>query len=1226
MLKFIFLQICLFFILLGCTQQAKTPAKLEISIANFAAGVSSATSGGVYLYAFGPNGRKFGKIINNLDHSETLPNGVWSFYAVAWEGQGVGIDPNPNLSGVARCGAVKNVNLTGSAVNLDLTLTKLNCSNSDFTNGVSMATVMSGASAINFFPRFMLEVCKAIPDAVNDLTKDRMLDMYGCSYDFSHETDPQNKGYLGSIKVAIESFEKIPGSEAVFGKDQLKSRCVPISATSRGSISDTFIVSGSPQTVDFVRGLNIPVGSPNAPFPFKIIGYYASANCEDVIEVIPREFVLMDGRLESTYNVVGKIFGSSQNGSESSGKIFLQTTAEEVCNVRGDDSLRFAGGVGTKGQPYLICSVEQFNLAHSPLSISQVTSFKLLNDIDFLFTNVIPIGENPNGSLPFEFQGNFDGDYHRIKNIIYSMETNTNENLANVGLIRRAVGATIGNLIFENVSFECHLQSTTSSCRSVGIVAGSAKGSAAGPAFFKNILINRGHVSGVRDVGGVVGTVEDGGTGVYQTIFTGVHALAMVEAECDLNNTNPNYVCQNLGGLVGSATKASLTNSSAKVSVNSDRGHINVGGLVGNSNNVSMDSVFSNGNISAKDAVGGVIGEATNSILTNSYSFANVRGFDQNPAVPLSRAGGLVGVANILTLTNTFHSVGRVDTNSATPNYARALVGDGGDLVNCVNSHAQSSNLFSMGGSCGDFSYSQLKSKSELNTNAGSNAMVGSSMSDAPSFIATDDTYDYPHLKWEKNQLPSFGFLIPYVSTSCFGKMNLDSPTAGSGLGTEASPFEICTKEQLSGIAWGNSSYYFKLMRDIDFEFSSPGYLGESYVLSAHFDGGNHAFRNIFISLNTQMSLYEKISSSGEIMNLDLDGVGFGAMNSVSVDGNATVASLAQTNNGLIKNVNLYGSELDTTKLSFGHSNQDILSIGGLVGENNGVINKAEVDTRLTLIGPNSPLGDMDQIWIGGIAAKNYATIDGVKSRLKFFHSGTDANSNFMLNQTSDFVKMGSIAGENAQNATISKVEGSVELTLQNSIGVMSGASGNIFMGGLVGENSGSIDNSFLTDSRVLISLGSNAAFLSYIGGLIGKNTSDGSLDSSYAQFKNLQITDVSAAGGLIGNNAKSALPTTNTFCVVPSGASVDTFGTTSGTEHPQCFFDGFVTVTAPSDVITLTKGSTVVSLDWDFILDPLNRDETDMGSTPWLLESNSPNSFQFPRLRKTQKWFRDIH
>jgi hypothetical protein len=103
----------------GCSRLGKTAATIEVSIAKFESELGGSAAGGVYLYGYGPNGKSFGQVMSGTTFSQTLPNGNWSFYALAWEGNG-----QDNLTGAVRC-AQTAVNLTGSETNLSLSLSKL---------------------------------------------------------------------------------------------------------------------------------------------------------------------------------------------------------------------------------------------------------------------------------------------------------------------------------------------------------------------------------------------------------------------------------------------------------------------------------------------------------------------------------------------------------------------------------------------------------------------------------------------------------------------------------------------------------------------------------------------------------------------------------------------------------------------------------------------------------------------------------------------------------------------------------------------------------------------------------------------------------------------------------------------------------------------------------------------------------------------------------------------
>jgi len=89
-----------------------------------------------------------------------------------------------------------------------------------------------------------------------------------------------------------------------------------------------------------------------------------------------------------------------------------------------------------------------------------------------------------------------------------------------------------------------------------------------------------------------------------------------------------------VGGLIGEASNMSITNSYVLGTLS---GEANIGGLVGLGNNVSMTRAYFRGVITARSSnVGGLIGQGVNSTITSSYFIGDI-------LAELDNVGGLIG-------------------------------------------------------------------------------------------------------------------------------------------------------------------------------------------------------------------------------------------------------------------------------------------------------------------------------------------------------------------------------------------------------------------------------------------------------------------------------------------------------------------------------------------------------------------------------------------------------
>ena len=217
----------------------------------------------------------------------------------------------------------------------------------------------------------------------------------------------------------------------------------------------------------------------------------------------------------------------------------------------------FCGGIGTAGNPYLICNATQLNAVRDGLD----RHYKLKNDIDL--TAFIQANDNVNGWLPIgttttRFTGSFNGAGHKITGL-WIDRSSTND----IGLFGNTDGATI-----ENVGVEI-----------------AAKG-----------------VKGRASVGGLVG-----GQGIN-------YSIAKI-SNCYVTG-NVTGTSTATGGLIG-YLYGTLENCYATGNVTG----ITAGGLVGNNfNNSTIINCYAAGNVTGS-TVGGLVGNNTSTASISNCFF-----------------------------------------------------------------------------------------------------------------------------------------------------------------------------------------------------------------------------------------------------------------------------------------------------------------------------------------------------------------------------------------------------------------------------------------------------------------------------------------------------------------------------------------------------------------------------------------------------------------------------
>ena len=314
------------------------------------------------------------------------------------------------------------------------------------------------------------------------------------------------------------------------------------------------------------------------------------------------------------------------------------------------------------------------------------------------------------------------------------------------------------------------------------------------------------------------------------------------------------------------------------------------------------------------------------------------------------------------------------------------------------------------------------------------------------------------HCKSDDNGGGGGGAAAPPDPSQCEADAAEQNLSFASGDGTEDSPFEVSSPEQLANI--GQLLYCnYRLTQDITLS-------GEWRPLGASgpCDGGNddacfqgsldgNDFMISGLSVNTPEENYGGLfgytGGNSEIRNVALSGL--------SVTAKDKVGGLAGRNGGIISH------SISTGAVS-GASD-----VGGLVGNNRGDISHSYAAANVS--GTTGTLG--------GLAGDNYGDISNS------YAAGTVSGG-------SSATSIGGLVGNN---------RGSGNITNSYAAGA---ASGLVALGGLVGNSVGDISNSYAA--------GAVSATLQTAGGLAGQN--GGNISNSYATGA---VSGGSVLGGLVG-------------------------------------------------------------------------------------------------------------
>jgi hypothetical protein len=276
---------------------------------------------------------------------------------------------------------------------------------------------------------------------------------------------------------------------------------------------------------------------------------------------------------------------------------------------------KYAGGSGTKDDPYQIATAEQ--LAAIDLEAdTRHQHFLLLNDVD-LDPN-LPGRRVYDHAVIAVFSGSFDGGIHRIRNLV--IDCNRNERLGLFGYV--SWDGQIRHLSLENVHV---LSNAGGEGYGTGTLAGTNDG-----------LVEDCHatgcVTGCESTGGLIGD-----------------ALGTIRACSAQVAVAGGKGCSCVGGLVG-WNGGLIVNSRAAGEVNAPAGSFRLGGLVGAmgypadvdmGGERTLSGCTAGGRVSAgndSSQLGGLVGHSAEGTITNCYATGAIAG-----GARCSCLGGLVG-------------------------------------------------------------------------------------------------------------------------------------------------------------------------------------------------------------------------------------------------------------------------------------------------------------------------------------------------------------------------------------------------------------------------------------------------------------------------------------------------------------------------------------------------------------------------------------------------------
>ena len=807
--------------------------------------------------------------------------------------------------------------------------------------------------------------------------------------------------------------------------------------------------------------------------------------------------------------------------------VYIDCTAKTSPQTSG-----FNYGTGSSTDPYLICNYTQLAKmrVNSAVSAPLTKHYKLGAHIDASAshsagtrrsgmgtctaydgdsgsTNAGDAGHNdtctgwvPVGDNTTAFTGSLQGHGYTIRNLYINIKTTT----THVGLF----GQTGSGSLIQNVGLtDAFIRVDTASSR-VGGLVGSSSGSLSN-SYATGSVTGNGNNS---HVGGLVGNSSGSITASYAT----GPATASITGNGDSSH---------VGGLVGNSS-GSLSNSYATASVTgSGSSTPHVGGLVG-TNSGSLSNSYATGSVTGGSSAntGGLVGNnASGGSISDSYAAGTV--------MTGSNVGGLVG------------------NNSGSINDKNYFVDDDG--TNGLGSGSCTATICIRAGSSGQTDAQRRTWLQDTLDESASGGMDWSTSHWKNFGDGMTTGVGYPLLKYAQATALSGDECDGTTGVACGVTIADCSDDSRTGIGTAASPYLICNYAQLNKIRDGLTAHY-ELVAHIDASASRSagaqrdggtgactaydssiasgtaghpehgdtctGWLPVANTTSTFFtgslQGAGYEIRNLYINIETTTTrggLFGQTGSASVIRNLGVTDA------YIKVDtASSHVGSLVGRNWGSISNCYATGSVSGGSRAV----------IGGLVGNNsNGNIN-INYATSSVSGGSRAVVGGL----VGnneGSLSNSYAT-GSVSGGSRSVVGGLVGNNRAGRNLSHSYAT-GSASGGSESN--VGGLVGNNDGNLSNSYATGSASSSNL-VGGLVGFCTvhGSISNSYATG--FVSGSGSTVS----AGGLVGEN--DGSISNSYnsGSFGGNTIR----VGGLVGFNDEGSISGKNYFLYIYGTSSED--------------------------------------------------------------------------------------
>ncbi|MEC5218852.1 filamentous hemagglutinin family protein [Actimicrobium sp. GrIS 1.19] len=700
-------------------------------------------------------------------------------------------------------------------------------------------------------------------------------------------------------------------------------------------------------------------------------------------------------------------------------------------------------------------------------------NFALGSNLDLFGITWTPIGGIPIGNNLNRFTGIFDGLGHTLNNLMINRTTPLT---GLFGYVDTAGGVKNIGVINGNVH---------SSSSGIGGLVGNNKG------FIKNAYFSGSVSTALSDVGGLVGY----NYGKISTSF----------AIADVTSTSTNGSSANAGGLVGS-NASSISDSYAIANVNGSAANNGIGGLVGFSGYQStISNSYSSGTVTGGIQVGGLVGSIYEATINNAYTTSTVvsNGISSTTSV----AGGLIGATAGGSVINNVHATGRVSGNF--PLLLGGLIGDTPNQPSVSNGYWDTTTT---GQSNARISGSLVGTTGIANADAYNQASyVGFDFRSTGPWFSVNG-YTRPFLRMEAANSITNAHQLQLMSMNVVGSYTLAN---NIDLAPSLTNKSEIWKDNSASVNYSNYKGSFVPVMGLITQVTgdpNPSGMGR---FSGQLDGLSHAIDHLYIyrPLNSEIGLFAQGASATfkniGLTNVDVTGsgdvgglVGYNGVNGFSlptilnayVTGSVT-SNFSQFNVGdLVGGLTGYSKGTISNSYSTATVSGNVSLMGGLVGQNDAIISNSYATGNVSGTGIGTRISGISggaSQYIGGLVGKNdVALAAGIIQ-------STDSSFSYATGNVSGVNYVGGLVGWNGTLGTVSGAYATGNTT----------GSGD-YVGGLAGQNSKTITNSYATGSVI----GS-----ANVGGLVGNNDSTGVINNSHAQGAVTAASNYT--GGLAGSN-----------------------------------------------------------------------------------------------------------